>query len=82
MTDVDECFHLDRIVRPGETVSAVNVTRSAGGKGANQACALARAGGAVDLNAKIGQDGVWIRDMLAEACVGVDRVAVVDEQAS
>ncbi|KAI0771450.1 hypothetical protein BC629DRAFT_770323 [Irpex lacteus] len=41
--NIDEFFHLPSIVRPGQTLSSTNLTRRAGGKGANQAVAVARA---------------------------------------
>ena len=40
----DVSLHVTRIPGPGETVLALSSSVSAGGKGANQACAVARAG--------------------------------------
>lgn len=46
--DIDEFFLLPHIVHPGETISSSSLTRRPGGKGANQACSVARSsGGAV-----------------------------------
>ena len=43
--NVDHAFAVDAFPRPGETVGGDNAyARLAGGKGANQACAAARAG--------------------------------------
>jgi ribokinase len=47
---------LERPALAGETVTAVAVERSAGGKGANQAVAAARAGAAVTMLARVGDD--------------------------
>jgi ribokinase len=49
------------ISRPGETVSSRDYKRRIGGKGANQAVAIARAGGAVDFYGTIGKDGEWLK---------------------
>jgi len=76
--DIDEFFHLPHIVRPGETISSTSFTKKAGGKGANQANALARAGGEVDLDGCIGIDGEWVKGMLGDAGVGVERVRLVE----
>lgn len=78
--DIDEFFGLPHIVRPGETISSTSFTKRAGGKGANQAYAAAKAGGAVDLDGAVGQDGTWVRDMLAQGSVGVDTVRILDEE--
>ncbi|KAK1923507.1 putative ATP binding protein, partial [Papiliotrema laurentii] len=75
--DVDEFFSLPHIVKPGETISSTAFTRKPGGKGANQAFAVAKAGGSVDLEGSIGDDGTWIRDLLRQGGVGVDRLQVV-----
>jgi ribokinase len=39
--NIDLIFFVDHIVRPGETISSSALVKSAGGKGANQAAALA-----------------------------------------
>ena len=80
--DVDEFFDLPHIVRPGETISSTGLTKRAGGKGANQAYALAKAGASVALDGNVGSDGVWVKEMLAENGVDVSRVGVVSEEVS
>lgn len=69
-------YALPHIVRPGETISSVSYAQKAGGKGANQAYALARAGAAVDLDAVVGQDGRWVSEELQAAGVGTVSVSV------
>jgi ribokinase len=55
-SNTDMIIRLDRIPKPGETVLGGTFATAAGGKGANQAVAAARAGGAVTFVARIGQD--------------------------
>jgi ribokinase len=47
---------LDRIPQPGETILGGEFVTAAGGKGANQAVAAARAGGDVTFIARVGRD--------------------------
>ena len=79
---MDEFFDLPHIVRPGETISSTGMTKRAGGKGANQAYALAKAGGEVVLDGYVGLDGVWVREMLGKNGVDVSRVGVLDNEVS
>ena len=72
--DIDEFFHLPHIVQPGETISSTRYTKRAGGKGANQACAVAKAGVSVDMDGCIGEDGGWVRDLLGRDGVGTSRL--------
>jgi ribokinase len=64
---IDETFALAALPRTGESVLAAPPTRDLGGKGANQALLLARAGLAVRLVARIGGDpeGAFLRARLA-----------------
>jgi ribokinase len=64
---VDDTFHVALMPRPGESILASGRTRDLGGKGANQAIVLARAGLEVRLIAAVGNDGAaeWIRRELA-----------------
>ncbi|XAO25597.1 hypothetical protein I312_104425 [Cryptococcus bacillisporus CA1280] len=78
--NIDEFFHLPHIVRPGETISSTGLTKRAGGKGANQAFAVARAGGQVELDGAIGDDGMWVKEMLESAGVGTDKLKVVKDE--
>jgi ribokinase len=55
-SNTDMIIKLDRIPRPGETILGGEFVTAAGGKGANQAVAAARAGGDVTFVARVGQD--------------------------
>jgi ribokinase len=53
---VDTTFWVERFPAPGETLIAISSSSSVGGKGANQAMAVARAGAEVTLHAAVGRD--------------------------
>ena len=72
--NIDRVFRVPHIVRPGETLGASSLEVFAGGKGANQSVALARAGAQVVHIGKVGPDGLWLRDKLAAN--GVDTRAI------
>lgn len=55
-SNTDMIVKLDRLPRPGETLLGGRFITAAGGKGANQAVAAARAGGAVAFVARVGRD--------------------------
>jgi ribokinase len=55
-SNTDMIIKLARIPRPGETVLGEEFITAAGGKGANQAVAAARAGGHVHFIARVGRD--------------------------
>lgn len=62
--NIDTTYSVDHIVREGETISSTAVQSSPGGKGANQAAALAKAGADVYFAGKLGSDGEWILSLL------------------
>ena len=55
-SNTDLVIQVPRFPAPGETILGRNFMTAAGGKGANQAVAAARAGGRVALVAKVGDD--------------------------
>lgn len=55
-SNTDMILKLDRIPKPGETLLGGEFIVAAGGKGANQATAAAKAGGNVTFIARVGQD--------------------------
>ncbi|KRC66130.1 hypothetical protein ASE12_16030 [Aeromicrobium sp. Root236] len=78
--NVDVSLTCDTIPAPGETVLASAVRRSAGGKGANQAVAAARAGGAsTSIVGAVGDDadGRYLLDQLAQDGVDTAHVALL-----
>lgn len=54
--NTDMILKVDRLPRPGETILGGEFVTAAGGKGANQAVAAARAGGRVTFIARVGRD--------------------------
>jgi ribokinase len=65
---------VDHIVLPGETIGSASFVKSAGGKGANQAAALAKAGMPVYMAGKIGHDGQFLLNLLQSYNVNTDSV--------
>jgi ribokinase len=72
--NVDFTARLERLPRPGETVSAHQFIRSAGGKGANQAVAAARLGAKVTMVGAVGDD-----ELADEALAGLVEAGVTLE---
>jgi len=72
--NLDLVAQVDRLPRPGETVSGARFSRVPGGKGANQAVAAARLGAEVALVGCVGPD-----DLAGEALTGL-REAGVEER--
>lgn len=76
-SNTDLIIRVARIPEPGETVLGGEFVRAGGGKGANQAMAAARAGGAVTLIARVGCDGNGDDAVADLARAGVDVTHVV-----
>ncbi len=72
----DLVYRVPYTVRPGETLSSSSFTMNAGGKGANQSAALAKAGVSVFHAGKIGSDGTWILEKLQRFGVNTEFVTV------
>lgn len=68
--NIDRTYTVPHLVQPGETLAATQMNLYCGGKGFNQAVALARAGAEVSFAGAVGEDG----DMLADALTaeGID----------
>ena len=63
-SNTDRIIELERIPRPGETLLGSDLNTAAGGKGANQAVAAARAGALVALVARVGADSMRDRALV------------------
>lgn len=75
-SNTDMILKLDHLPRPGETILGGEFITAAGGKGANQAVAAARAGGSVTFVARVGNDmfGKQAVAGLIEKGINVDHV--------
>lgn len=67
--NIDNVYHVDDFVRPGETKKALSFEVFPGGKGLNQSVALARAGSDAYHAGKIGADGRWLVDLMRRSGV-------------
>ena len=70
--NMDLVAYCDRLPRPGETLLGGDFATFPGGKGANQAVAVARAGGKVAFLGRVGADDFGIRLRAGLAADGVD----------
>ncbi|SKA29921.1 ribokinase [Consotaella salsifontis] len=72
-TNMDIFAYAERLPRPGETVHGESYSITLGGKGANQAVAVAQLGGRVELAGRTGQDtfGALARERLTQKGVGL-----------
>jgi ribokinase len=77
--NIDHVYQVDHIARPGETVASLDYSLFAGGKGANQSVAIARAGGAVMHIGKIGHDGLWMTQNMKKDGVDTSRIILADQ---
>jgi sugar/nucleoside kinase (ribokinase family) len=77
--DCDEYFTVLNIVRPSETIHSTAYDRRPGGKGANQAVSVARAGGRVSILGSVGKDGAWVVNLIEETGVDVSRVIELED---
>lgn len=68
--NIDRTYHLDRFVRPGETVAVRSYSDSCGGKGFNLAMAMAKAGEEIFFAGAVGPDGQEFEKIFSE--YGVD----------
>ncbi|KAF5314726.1 hypothetical protein D9611_007278 [Ephemerocybe angulata] len=75
----DEYFFVDEITKPGETKSSKRHASRVGGKGANQAVAIARAGGEVEFYGTVGKDGDWIVEEMKGHGIDVAGILVSEE---
>jgi ribokinase len=76
-SNTDMIIKVAHLPKPGETILGGAFTKAAGGKGANQAVAAARAGGQVTFIAKVGDDifGESAISGFVEAGVNTDHVS-------
>jgi ribokinase len=76
--NIDLVFSVDHIVSPGETISSLSLCKNAGGKGANQAAALAKAGMETWIAGKIGKDGIFLLELLESYGAHIELVVQYD----
>ncbi|KAJ2723718.1 putative ribokinase [Coemansia sp. Benny D115] len=80
--NIDEVYSISHIVLPGETLSTSARQLNAGGKGTNASIAAARAATTpVYVAGKIGNDGLWVRDIIQATGANTTHITV-DPQVS
>ena len=74
----DDTYKVPHFVKKGETLASERLQVFGGGKGLNQSVALAKAGTEVYHAGSIGQDGMFLLDMLKDAGANTDFVKILD----
>ncbi len=81
--NLDYTYEVSHFVRPGETLAAAARSLNCGGKGLNQAIALAKAGCSVYMAGAVGsEDGGILLNQLNRAGVNTDNVRQLDDIAT
>ena len=78
--NVDYVYSMERIVAPGETLSASKMELFPGGKGLNQSVAVAKAGAHIYHAGVIGNDGDMLFDILEKNGVDTTYIKRVDSK--
>lgn len=81
-SNTDMIVTVERLPRPGETLLGGEYLTAAGGKGANQAVAAARAGAQVSLIAHVGQDALGDQAIAGFRSDGIDVAHVTRDRHS
>ena len=76
--NIDYTYKVPHFVKKGETLASERLQVFGGGKGLNQSVALAKAGTEVYHAGSIGQDGMFLLDMLTDAGANTDFVKILD----
>lgn len=74
--NLDYVYEVDHFVYKGETLSSSSMICNPGGKGLNQAIALAKAGGNIYIAGSIGRDGLILKDTCEEYGVKTDYLQI------
>lgn len=77
--NIDYTYRVDYFVQPGETLAAESLQVFSGGKGLNQAIALARAGAETCMAGAVGEDGRFLLEELTAAGVHTDHVSILQQ---
>ena len=73
--NIDYVYAVEDFVRPGETIASLKLETNAGGKGLNQSVALAKAGAEVLHGGAVGQEGGFLKEILAESGADISRIS-------
>lgn len=76
--NIDYTYKVPHFVKKGETLASERLQVFGGGKGLNQSVALAKAGTEVYHAGAVGQDGMFLLDMLKDAGANTDLVKILD----
>lgn len=76
--NIDHTYQLPHLVREGETLSSSSYARNEGGKGFNQAAALAKAGQKVHFAGAIGEEGAFLQHYLSDLGIDVSNIRTLD----
>lgn len=74
--NIDYVYEVDHFVKKGETLLSRNLKRFCGGKGLNQSIALKRAGLSVYHAGMIGEDGLFLKELLKKENINTDFLKV------
>lgn len=74
--NIDYVYQVDHFVQAGETLASTGLNVYSGGKGLNQSCAFGKAGCETSHAGCIGQDGLFLLDILKESHVNTSLVKV------